>query len=83
VTARAAEVLALLEKTQDTAPDGEALLAELPLFAVRRGAAHAPTEDAPSPLEDALAAIRPDELTPKAALEVLYRLKELAGKGDS
>jgi DNA mismatch repair protein MutS len=83
VTARAAEVLALLENTQGTAPDGEALLADLPLFAVRRGMAHAPTEDAPSPLEDALAAIRPDELTPKAALEVLYRLKELAGKGDS
>ena len=83
VTARAAEVLALLEKTQGKAPDGEALLADLPLFAAARGAPHTPTAGAPSPLEEALAAISPDELTPKAALEVLYRLKELAGRDPS
>jgi DNA mismatch repair protein MutS len=29
------------------------------------------------PLVDALAAINPDELTPREALEALYRLKEL------
>jgi hypothetical protein len=29
---------------------------------------------------EALAALNPDELTPKAALEALYRLKELAGR---
>jgi len=79
VTARAQEVLALLEKTQGKAPDGEALLADLPLFAAARAASHTPTAGAPSPLEDALRALRPDELTPKAALEALYRLKELAG----
>ena len=33
VTARARDVLALLEKANDKAPDGEALLADLPLFA--------------------------------------------------
>jgi len=83
VTARAAEVLALLEKTQGKAPDAEALLADLPLFAAARVAPHTPTAGAPSPLEEALAAISPDELTPKAALEVLYRLKELAGRDPS
>ncbi len=36
VTARAAEVLALLEKSEGKAPDGEALLGDLPLFAAAR-----------------------------------------------
>ncbi|KAA5603976.1 DNA mismatch repair protein MutS [Roseospira marina] len=36
---------------------------------------------APSPLEVALADLQPDDLTPRAALEALYRLKTLAGKG--
>ncbi len=43
---------------------------ELPLFAP----AAAPAPDA---LRDALAALDPDELTPKAALEALYRLRRL------
>jgi DNA mismatch repair protein MutS len=70
-------VLALLEKTQGKAPDGEALLADLPLFAAARPASLMPAPHAPSPVEEALASINPDELTPKAALETLYRLKEL------
>ncbi|HSR80391.1 MAG TPA: DNA mismatch repair protein MutS, partial [Hyphomicrobiaceae bacterium] len=82
VTMRAAEVLTLLEKTQGKAPDGEALLADLPLFAAARAASPMPPTHPPSPLEEALASISPDELTPKAALEALYRLKELAG-GDT
>jgi DNA mismatch repair protein MutS len=45
---------------------------ELPLFA-------AATRD--SRLRAALAAIEPDELTPKAALEALYRLRRLLGDG--
>jgi DNA mismatch repair protein MutS len=36
----------------------------------------APAED--DALRDALEAIRPDELTPREALEALYRLKKLA-----
>jgi DNA mismatch repair protein MutS len=79
VTMRAAEVLALLEKTQGKAPDGEALLADLPLFAAARPASPPPAAHPPSAVEEALATISPDELTPKAALEALYRLKELAG----
>ena len=39
-----------------------------------------PANAGPSPVEEALAALNPDELTPKAALEALYRLKELASK---
>ena len=78
VTARAAEVLALLEKSEGKAPDGEALLGDLPLFAARPKS-HIPAAG-PSPVEEALAAINPDELTPKAALEALYRLKDLSGK---
>ena len=34
----------------------------------------------PNPVEEALAAISPDEMTPKAALEALYALKALASR---
>jgi DNA mismatch repair protein MutS len=83
VTGRAGEVLRLLEKSERKAPDGEALIADLPLFAATRPTVHVPSAAGPSPVEEALAAVNPDELTPKAALEALYRLKELARKGKS
>jgi DNA mismatch repair protein MutS len=90
VTKRAAEVLRLLEKGDGKAVDGAALLEELPLFAAARpktdgfaearstGITAAPTP--PSPLEQAIAALNPDELTPKEALEVLYRLRALGAE---
>jgi DNA mismatch repair protein MutS len=78
VTKRAAEVLELLEKADRKPANGEALLGDLPLFAIR------PQVETSSPgisaLEQALADISPDELSPKAALEALYRLKGLAAK---
>jgi DNA mismatch repair protein MutS len=77
VVERAEEVLATLE----TGEQGGALarLAEdLPLFAAAPRAAPAPA--APPAGAAALAAIRPDELSPRDALELLYRLKEMAGK---
>jgi DNA mismatch repair protein MutS len=78
VTKRAAAVLQLLEKADRKAPGGEALLGDLPLFASRPvPAASAPEASA---LEQAIAEINPDELTPKAALEALYRLKGLLAK---
>jgi DNA mismatch repair protein MutS len=92
VTKRAAEVLKLLEKGDRKAPDGAALLEELPLFAAAtarvpspclwaegQGEGHpeAEADGRVSPLQAALAALNPDDLTPKAALDVLYRLKEL------
>ena len=78
VTRRAAEVLALLEKSDGKTGDRVALLNELPLFAAARPKSHVPAESGPSPAEEALAALSPDELTPKAALEILYKLKDLA-----
>ena len=50
--------------------DGNKAQKELPLFA-------APAQPPPDPVRDALAALDPDELTPKAALETLYRLRKL------
>jgi len=92
VTQRAGEVLKLLEKGGGKPPDAAALIEELPLFA----AAARPAPDGaarshgdmvqplrgPSRTEEALAALNPDELTPKEALEALYRLKELARQGE-
>jgi DNA mismatch repair protein MutS len=46
------------------------------LFAAARPKSISP-KSGPSPVEDALAKINPDELTPKAALEALYALKKL------
>jgi DNA mismatch repair protein MutS len=88
VTQRAAEVLALLEQGNAQSPDAAALIEELPLFAAAMatprprgdGQGEGQPPATPSPLEEALAALTPDDLTPKAALEALYRLKELAGK---
>ncbi|HUK59023.1 MAG TPA: DNA mismatch repair protein MutS [Stellaceae bacterium] len=77
VVARAEEVL----KTLETSEQGGALarLAEdLPLFAALKRAPEPPT---PSPLAATLAAVRPDELSPREALELVYRLKGLADKG--
>ena len=78
---RASNVLRLLEKT-DRKADGTALaLDELPLFAAARPQSFAPAAGEPSALDRAIDALNPDELTPKAALETLYRLKALRCKG--
>ena len=47
---------------------------DLPLFSV---AAQSTAPAKPSAVEAELARIHPDELTPKEALEVLYRLRAL------
>ena len=49
VTARAAEVLALLEKSDGKAADGAALLDELPLFAAARPEVACPRRSRPFP----------------------------------
>ena len=58
----------------------ERLVDDLPLFsaALRR---EAPPRRKPTRCGEALAAINPDELTPREALEALYRLKGLDGQG--
>jgi DNA mismatch repair protein MutS len=73
VIARAEQVLATLEKGEQ----GSALtrLAEdLPLFAATRPPVAAP---APNPLKAFLAELRPDELSPREALDMLYKIKSL------
>ena len=83
VILRAREVLDVLEKG-DRKPKqkGAGGLEELPLFAASRPKSFAPPQG-PSAVDRALDGIRPDELTPKAALEELYRLKALAAEAKS
>jgi DNA mismatch repair protein MutS len=70
VVARARSVLNRLEGEKAAA----ARLDDLPLFAV----AEPEPMRGPSPLELALRDVDPDDLTPREALEALYRLKGLA-----
>ncbi len=75
VVERAREVLRQLEETDRKSPV-HALIDDLPLFSAARRA-----EPQADPLAAALDAINPDELSPKDALEALYRLKAVrAGK---
>ncbi len=72
VVKRAAALLAALEARAGRLTDAAAL----PLFA----AAPPPPEAAPEradPLREAIEAIEPDRLSPREALQELYRLKEL------
>lgn len=77
VIARARVVLDALEKGErEGGATQKTLIDDLPLFS---GVATPPPAPAkPSALEDALAEIHPDELTPKQALDMLYKLKEAA-----
>jgi DNA mismatch repair protein MutS len=90
VLRRAEEVLERLESGEQGGSAMARLAEDLPLFAaaaqriqtVPAVAAEpaAPTAPAaPSPLEEALKSVDPDHLTPRQALEELYRLKEMAG----
>jgi DNA mismatch repair protein MutS len=71
VVARAKAVLAKLEAGRDATGGIAAGLDDLPLFAA------AEPEQATDPLSDALGEIEPDSLTPREALDALYRLKKL------
>ena len=75
VVGRAKDVLAQLE-SGETANKAEKLVDDLPLFsaALRR---EAPVVAKSDPVAEALAKINPDELSPREALEALYRLKGL------
>ena len=75
VVTRAERVLATLERGEQAGALAK-LADDLPLFSA---AAARPAPASPSPVDEALAALRPDELTPKEALEFLYRLKGLFG----
>ncbi len=72
VLARAKSVLAKLEEGKAATGGIAAGLDDLPLFA-----AAAQEEARPEPLASALAEIEPDSLSPREALELVYRLKRL------
>ena len=72
---RAGEVLQALEKSH-ARPKPADLADDLPLFNAARKATDQGLSEA-SLLEAAVAELRPDAMTPKQALEALYRLKEL------
>jgi DNA mismatch repair protein MutS len=71
VVGRAKAVLAKLEAGRDATGGIAAGLDDLPLFAA------AVEERAPDPLVEAVAALDPDALSPREALDALYRLKQL------
>jgi DNA mismatch repair protein MutS len=73
--ARARSVLAKLEAGRDATGGIAAGLDDLPLFA-----ASVEIEAAPDPLLAAIGAMDPDSLSPREALEELYKLKRLASE---
>ncbi len=77
VLKRAKTILDRLEKGRAQTGGLAAGLGDLPLFAA------AAQEDLarPDPLAEALAAIEPDRLSPREALEALYALKQAAAEG--
>jgi len=75
VIARAEAVLATLEKGEQRGQLTR-LAEDLPLFTA------VATPPAQSPVETLLATLRPDELSPKEALEFLYKIKGLLDRRD-
>jgi len=75
VVARARSVLAKLEAGRDATGGIAAGLDDLPLFA-----AAVEPEHGPDPLIAALDEIEPDTLSPREALELLYRLKRIVAE---
>ena len=78
VLTRAETVLHTLEKS-GAGQNTRKLADDLPLFSAMRPAAPAPK--GPSEVEKAVSALNPDEMTPREALEALYRLKGLPHNG--
>jgi DNA mismatch repair protein MutS len=78
VVERARVVLEALEKGDREGSGQKAVIDDLPLFAATPPNAPAPVVTGPSPLEDALKKVLPDELTPREALDVIYRLKAMS-----
>jgi DNA mismatch repair protein MutS len=75
---RARTVLDALEKGErEGGTKRQALIDDLPLFAATPSAPAPRKSAGPSPLEERLTAVHPDELTPKEALALIYDLKSL------
>jgi DNA mismatch repair protein MutS len=76
VIGRAEAILHALEKGEQSSAVAK-LADDLPLFAAAARPAPPPPRG-PSPLEDALAVVNADELSPRQALDLVYRLKGLS-----
>ena len=78
VIARAEEVLEALEKSGEAETVAK-LADDLPLFSAARPKGGMPATDSvtPSVVEESLKALNPDEMSPKQALDALYRLRSL------
>ena len=74
VVSRAEEVLSALEQG-DQAGAVARLADDLPLFAAQPPVSNVSAPPAISPVEEAMAEVNPDDLTPREALELLYSLK--------
>ncbi len=86
VVARAGEVLKRLEKQGRRSGGSEKALEDLPLFAAAaqpelESRLDAAARVGPTPAEVLLDATNVDDLTPRAALDLLYKLKELRASG--
>jgi DNA mismatch repair protein MutS len=79
VVRRAASLLTSLEKHGGPLGAAGSPLTALPLFA----ASPPEVTSEPDPLAEALAALEPDRMTPRDALDALYRLKSLLAVPDS
>jgi len=80
VVRRAASLLASLEKRGGALGAAGAPLTALPLFAA---APQEPPALEPDPVTEALATLEPDRMTPREALDALYRLKSLLAVSDA
>ena len=76
MTARGEEVLGVLEKGEQGGALAR-LADDLPLFSAARRRAEPPQESA---AQAVLRQTRPDELTPREALDLVYRLKALVAE---
>ena len=76
VLARARQVLELLEARGQSDP--ASALADLPLFAHMPVPAASAPQPRANPIFDMIETVRPDDLTPRAALEWIYELKKAA-----
>ncbi|EEX12932.1 DNA mismatch repair protein MutS [Citreicella sp. SE45] len=78
VTDRARTILDALEQGERERAAPKALIDDLPLFSAAAVAPPAPKPAAgPSPVEERLASILPDDMSPREALQALYELKTL------
>ena len=83
VVRRAASLLASLEKHGGPLGAAGSPLTALPLFAATPSAVPAEAPSPHDPLAAAIAALDPDRLTPRDALDALYRLKAMLAVPDA